>query len=655
MNTEVSPHKSTKRIVLVLLCLLLPLSLAYMVYSNTSTPKYAASKGVISALPVENGDELYLLSGELEEWDGLFDVSELASVSASYSHDIFKERRMEGKTYRFVLNTEYAENTWLLLSRAHKSRLWINDIEVLAEGKQSISSTDLFALSDYGDDTFSFVLQVSGSTLYYGYQGITFGARERLAAVQNNWLLLDVFPMGLAVMMLVCCISLYLKKRSEKYLLMIILVVLSIVNSYVSPRHPSLRLFGAIQYPATRRVIPVTFYKMLICLDYFALRSFISGIIKKRDDCIVIALVALGSLFAIIVPERASTILRVSALLLWAIQYVCLIKGARKGVKEAWILLAGNCLAFANEIFVLLLDLQVIPHGELDVLIMPSQYMTMAYIVTFVIATCVKFAGKFNEADELSENLERMVQEQVLEIESANANVIALQKQKQQFMSGMVHNLRNPLFALGGYMDLLDEEMPERTPSQAQYLELMNDKITYMSKMSKDLLLMTRLEEDVLQFQAIDFRLQPLLKSVAEDATARVTNKEISICVECDDIAICTDQFALRQVLDVLLDNALRYSPKGGKILINAHAEGSFAEISVSDEGPGIPEDAFPTLFDRYKSVSTGGSTGLGLSIAHALLSKQGGEIKAQNLKEGGAEFTFRLPLNAGIQKQTNR
>jgi len=106
------------------------------------------------------------------------------------------------------------------------------------------------------------------------------------------------------------------------------------------------------------------------------------------------------------------------------------------------------------------------------------------------------------------------------------------------------------------------------------------------------------------------------------------------------------DPRRIRQVLGNLLDNALRYSPKGGTITVTASRVDSEVHVSVKDEGPGVPPDDLPHVFERFyqgdKSRS-GEGTGLGLAIARELVHAYGGRIWVTN--RGGAEFTFTLPL----------
>lgn len=634
--------RKRKRLMRLLMAFcLLPALIILLFNANNASPRFEANKGVIVAPPLQQSGEPYFLGGTLEVQKNEINPNYLGMDSAQYTLDILLNSRMSGYTYFFTLHTEEAQATWFLLPRPHNSRLWINGIEVLPKERNSITSADAFYLADYGIAPFHCSLQVSGSSMYYGYQGMVFGTFEQISAVQTRWLVLDIFALGLAAMMLVFCFTLYTSKKSETYLLLLALCAfVNTAHFLIVPRYPSMAFF---------HVGSLAFYRILLCLYYYALKQFIPGIIPKYMDFAVMGVVFLSITFLNYLPRYASTILYNFSFFLWIIQYIFLAKAVLYGVKEAIILLIGNTVALANEVFFLLIDLHLLAHGVIDVLIMPAQYAIMSYTIAFAVATCVKFACKFNEADLLSVDLERRVQEQTRELREANESILSMQAQRQHFISGIVHNLRNPLFALGGYMDLLRDEMEGCLPSQARYLELMNDKITYMAKVSRDLLLISRLEEGTIRFHVVEFDLYELLQAVKVDALSKLKNKHVDISIECGGILLSVDQFALRQVIDNLLDNAVRFSPDGGQIHIRAAERLDEVCISVQDEGPGINKTMMQTLFSKNKGRTLGNTTGLGLSIAHALIEKQGGRIYAENL-EKGAKIVFILPLCVKIE-----
>ncbi len=113
---------------------------------------------------------------------------------------------------------------------------------------------------------------------------------------------------------------------------------------------------------------------------------------------------------------------------------------------------------------------------------------------------------------------------------------------------------------------------------------------------------------------------------------------------------LLADPDMLQRVFSNLCDNALRHTPSGGSVIIDAHQQGQFVEVSVTDTGSGIPTGALPRVFDRFyradnsRQEKTGGS-GLGLAIVRAIIEAHGGAVWAENAPEGGARILFTLPV----------
>ena len=108
------------------------------------------------------------------------------------------------------------------------------------------------------------------------------------------------------------------------------------------------------------------------------------------------------------------------------------------------------------------------------------------------------------------------------------------------------------------------------------------------------------------------------------------------------------DAARLRQLVVILVDNAIRHSPSGGRVSVRVGADGSVATLTVEDEGPGIDVEALPHLFERFYRApgAPGGGTGLGLAIAAWIVDRHGGRITAENRPEGGAGFRVVLPAD---------
>jgi signal transduction histidine kinase len=166
-----------------------------------------------------------------------------------------------------------------------------------------------------------------------------------------------------------------------------------------------------------------------------------------------------------------------------------------------------------------------------------------------------------------------------------------------------------------------------------------------------DLLVLTRADAGLLKLDIYPVDLADLVRQRCVHFEPVAARKKVTFKVNAQGITrVSGDPDRLAQVIDNLLDNALRYSPENGVISINFHDADSGERIcSIHDSGPGIPAEALPRIFDRFYRVENsrskrGGEAGLGLSIVRSLLQAQGGSISAQSETGKGTTITFHLP-----------
>lgn len=173
-----------------------------------------------------------------------------------------------------------------------------------------------------------------------------------------------------------------------------------------------------------------------------------------------------------------------------------------------------------------------------------------------------------------------------------------------------------------------------------------------MSSILSDLLLVARLDAGKLEVSAKPFDLATVLSEEAERFAVKAAGEGIQLDVQTpDELPVRGDPKRTGQILAVLLDNAVRYTPPGGRIAVKSRPLDGWTETSVTDTGPGIAPEQLPRVFDRFYRAETartrseaGGGTGLGLAIARELARAQGGDLVVENGKEGGAVVSLRLP-----------
>ncbi len=225
-----------------------------------------------------------------------------------------------------------------------------------------------------------------------------------------------------------------------------------------------------------------------------------------------------------------------------------------------------------------------------------------------------------------------------------------LERARRDFVANVSHELKTPLTAIQGFSETLLDGALEDPDNSRRFLEIIRENAIRLGRMTDDLLRLAQVEAGQLpmQFQPVEVQsvIRPCLETVRLDATA----KRLTLDVDCLPSLprVSGDPGSLQQVVQNLLDNAVRYSPEGGRISIKAAFEGENIVISVSDTGPGIPKTEQERIFERFYRTDSArsrdlGGTGLGLSIARHLAEAHGGKILVRSDVGSGATFTVIL------------
>jgi len=221
---------------------------------------------------------------------------------------------------------------------------------------------------------------------------------------------------------------------------------------------------------------------------------------------------------------------------------------------------------------------------------------------------------------------------------------------QRSFLLSVSHELRTPLTTVRGYAEGLAEGVvgPEEAASVGRTLAAEADR---MERYVADLLALARLEADDFSLDLGDVDMTRLLRDTADTWRDRAARDGIAFepSAPATPLTARTDAARLRQVLDILLDNACRVCAAGDRVVLEAAPTGAGVRVEVRDSGPGLTADdaavAFEpgVLHERYAATRPGGH-GLGLAIAHRLVSRLGGRITVATAPEGGAAFVIDLP-----------
>ncbi|HWN73628.1 MAG TPA: HAMP domain-containing sensor histidine kinase [Solirubrobacterales bacterium] len=237
-----------------------------------------------------------------------------------------------------------------------------------------------------------------------------------------------------------------------------------------------------------------------------------------------------------------------------------------------------------------------------------------------------------------------------LEIEEGRRD--ELDRLKDEFVLTASHELRSPLTSVQGFAELLMLDKDSLTPRQRETVEIILDNCRHLVRLLNDLLDLARSDAGRLAIRPQPTEVAPLIEDVVRTMRAQTEAASQTLAEEVQPglPLINAEPDRIRQILVNLLTNAHEYSPEGASIGVAARAVGAEVEISVSDNGPGIPSDQLERIFERFTRGDAGltqrvGGTGLGLAISKSLVELHGGSIAAESTPGQGATFRVRLPV----------
>jgi signal transduction histidine kinase len=222
---------------------------------------------------------------------------------------------------------------------------------------------------------------------------------------------------------------------------------------------------------------------------------------------------------------------------------------------------------------------------------------------------------------------------------------------QRAFVADASHELRTPLTLLRGNAEILQLKAGAAlSTADSQALAEIIRQTGDIERLIGDLSTLARMDEGSLVLQPTVVDVSSLLRGVADNARTLAGNKPLKIDLQMEsDMQLVADEARLRELLLALVDNAVRYTPSGGTIMLRGAGGASHIELSVSDTGPGIPPQHIDRVFERFHRVDPSrsrqeGGSGLGLAIARAIAEAHGGTIIASSSHGNGATFTVQLP-----------
>jgi two-component system phosphate regulon sensor histidine kinase PhoR len=229
------------------------------------------------------------------------------------------------------------------------------------------------------------------------------------------------------------------------------------------------------------------------------------------------------------------------------------------------------------------------------------------------------------------------------------SHVKKYEQSKREFVDNASHELKTPISVLRGIVETLLEE--EENQRKRRFLEKALRRIEQMQNLVEDLLTLTKLESGRERLNLSEFKLRELVEEVYDSLEQEFVKREVSFeNLVSEDFKMFADRQKFFLLLRNLIDNAVKYNKKGGKVRVLAKKEGNKQILEVEDTGIGIPPEHVPFIFERFYRVDKGrskemGGTGLGLSIVKHIVFFHGGEIMVHSKPGEGSRFSVIMPI----------
>lgn len=253
--------------------------------------------------------------------------------------------------------------------------------------------------------------------------------------------------------------------------------------------------------------------------------------------------------------------------------------------------------------------------------------------------------------------LERRVEERTAELQKALARVSELSQLKSNFVSNISHELRTPLTHIKGYIELLvSESLGQIADEQRHALHVSQKSAEQLEGLIEDLIMVSLAARGEMSVSQEPVDIRRLVNLVVKSAAEKAEKRGVSLHVMSDEQTplVQADSQKIAWVLNQLLDNGIKFTPSGGRVVVNVKREGeNLVIVSVADTGIGIPAERQKDIFEPFhqldgSSTRRYGGTGLGLSLVREIVEAHGSMIEVQSIEGRGSTFKFPLLSAAG-------
>ena len=237
------------------------------------------------------------------------------------------------------------------------------------------------------------------------------------------------------------------------------------------------------------------------------------------------------------------------------------------------------------------------------------------------------------------------------QLEWLRLRLLELAQERNRFLRHMSHELKTPLAAIREGTELLmDGAVGPLDSNQREVMTILRDNSIRLQQLIENLLSFSAWQARHTGLEITDIRLRPLIKSTLETHQLMALAQRVHLDLKVEDVELRADRAKLKLILDNLVSNALKYSPRGGTIYLHARVEGELLVLDVADTGPGIAAEERSAIFDAFYSGRAPQAghlkgTGIGLSVVLEFVQAHGGSIEIMDNIYPGAHFRVQLPL----------
>lgn len=257
-----------------------------------------------------------------------------------------------------------------------------------------------------------------------------------------------------------------------------------------------------------------------------------------------------------------------------------------------------------------------------------------------------------NALQETNRQLEQRVEQRTADLQNALNKLTELNQLKSNFISNISHELRTPLTHIKGYLDILsDLSLGPLTPHQSDALQVLKRAEARLENLIDDLIQFSLAAKGEFSLRFITFPITELLDHIALQSHHKAKLKEItfSVSMQSDLSPVIADKEKIGWVINQLLDNAIKFTPAGGSVMLEACQDIGKIKLSIQDNGIGIPPERIAEIFEPFHQLDSSvtrrySGTGLGLAMVRRILDAHGSSIIVSSTVDTGTRFDFSLP-----------